>query len=48
MKECNLVNCAIYHEGYCTWDLKECKATKDSDLITEEEFDLRVKGEGNG
>jgi len=41
MKECNL-DCALQHEGYCSWDLKECKATKDSDLMTEEEYESEL------
>jgi len=44
MKECNL-NCALQHEGYCSWDMGECTAKTNDDLMTEEEYD---KGESHG
>jgi len=38
MKECNLDGCFLYHEGYCSLNVRACKAKKDGDLITEEEY----------
>ena len=43
MKECNIEDCALNHEGYCAWDLKDCNARDRSDLMTENEYDKLKK-----
>jgi len=37
MKEC-LLGCDLQEGGYCTKEDLDCKATKESDLMTEEEY----------
>lgn len=40
MKNCNLYDCVLNHEGQCIYYEigNSCTAKKDSDLITEKEF----------
>lgn len=50
MKKCLLSNCEFQLEGYCAAEdmtdgfflPRECKAKKDSDLLTEEEYQENI------